>query len=89
MKQCALKSNILVKSFFEAEILKLDAEILKLNLSKPALRALIRLNIYTLLDLSEISRESLINAHGMGSSSLIKIDCLLDEAIQKKIIYII
>lgn len=82
MKQCALKSNPLEKSFFETELSNLDTEILKLNLSKPALRALIRLKIYTLLDLSKISRESLINAHGMGPSSIIKINCLLEESIQ-------
>jgi hypothetical protein len=83
MKQCELKTNVDAKIFFVSEISKMDTEIIQLNLSKPALRALIRLKIYTLLDLSEISRESLINAHGMGPSSIIKINCLLDEAIQK------
>lgn len=83
MEQCDLKYNNEAKSFFESEILKMDALILSLKLPKPALRALIRLNIYTLLDLSKISRETLKNAHGMGPSSLVKIGCLLDETIHR------
>ncbi len=51
MKQCELNTNVDAKSFLEIEISKLDARILALNLSKPALRALIRLNVYSLLDL--------------------------------------
>ncbi len=77
MKQCELKSNFEAKSFFESEISNMDAEILALNLSKPALRALIRLNVYTLLDLSKISRESLKNAHGLGPTSLVKLEPFL------------
>jgi len=83
MKQCELKTNIDAKSYFEREIFKMDAEILALNLSKPALRALILLNVYSLLDLSKISKESLKNAHRLGSSSLMKIRCLLEMAFQE------
>jgi len=71
-------TNIDAKCFFESEISNMDAGILALNLSKPALRALIRLNVYTLLDLSKISRESLQNAHGLGPTTLVKLEPFLN-----------
>ena len=77
MKQCELKTNIDAKSYFESEIFKMDADILALNLSKPALRALIRLNVYTLLDLSKISKESIKKAHGLGPATLNKLNGFL------------
>jgi len=82
MEHCGLKFNIETKSFFEAEILKIDGEILQLNLSKPALRALIRLKVYSLLDLSEVSLESLKNAHGLGPATLNKLNSFLKESSQ-------
>jgi hypothetical protein len=80
MEQCGFQSNVLAKSFFETEISKMDAEIIHLNLSKPALRALIRLNIYSFMDLSQISRESLKNAHGLGPATLNKLNSFLKES---------
>ena len=77
VKQCELKTNVDAKSFFESEISNMDARILALNLSKLALRALIRLNVYSLLDLGKISRESLVNAHGLGPTSLVKLEPFL------------
>lgn len=70
MNQCELKSNKALNSFFEQEILKMDVQLLSLKLPKPALRALIRLNIYTMFDLGEISLEKLQNAHGLGITSI-------------------
>jgi hypothetical protein len=80
MEHCGLKYNIETKSFFEAEILKIDGEILRLNLSKPALRAMIRLKVYSFLDLREISQETLKNAHGLGPATLNKLNCYLKES---------
>jgi hypothetical protein len=80
MEHCGLKYNIETKSFFEVEILKIDGEILKLNLSKPAFRAMIRLKVYTLLDLSKISQESLKNAHGLGPATLNILNSYLKES---------
>ena len=80
MAQCSLLTNYEAKSFFETEILKMDAEIIHLNLSKPALRALIRLKIYNVMDLSQISRESLHNVHGLGPATLNKLNSFLKES---------
>ncbi len=49
--------------------------------TKPAFRALIRLNVYTLLDLGKISPESLVNAHGLGPTSLVKLEPFLTYSI--------
>lgn len=79
MHKCDLKGNQTLKLEFEKEFLKLDDELLNLKLSKPALRALVRLNIYCMDDLLGISLNELKNAHGIGPSAIIKLQDFLEK----------
>ena len=79
MHQCDLKGNQPLKLEFEKEFLKMDDELLNLKLSKPALRALVRLNIYCLDDLLGIGLNELKNAHGIGPSALVKLQDFLKK----------
>ncbi len=45
MTKCELKLNEGINDYFESEISKMESVLLSMKLSKPALRALIRLNV--------------------------------------------
>ncbi len=79
MHQCELKVNQHLKTEFEKEYLKMDNALLRLKLSKPALRALLRLNIYKLEDLCKIRLNELENAHGIGPSGIEKLKVYLKK----------
>ena len=71
--QCELKDNLSLQSHFETEFLKMDDLLLSLNLSKPALRALVRLNIYSIDDLKGYNVNELRKAHGLGKTTIEKL----------------
>ncbi len=71
--QCELKDDDQLKHHFEQEILKMEPVLLSLNLSKPALRALVRLNIYSINDLRGFDVIVLKNAHGLGKTTIEKL----------------
>ncbi len=73
MHQCDLKNNQNLMIEFEKEYSKMDVQLLNLKLSKPALRALLRLGIYSLDDLSRFNVNELKIAHGIGPTTLVKI----------------
>ena len=72
--QCELKDDDQLKYYFEREILKMEPALLSLNLSKPALRALVRLNIYSINDLRGFDVIVLKNAHGLGKTTIEKLN---------------
>ena len=73
MEKCEIKRHPELASEFERLISTMDAEILDLRLSKPALRALVRLNIYSLSDLGKVSINDLEKAHGIGPDAILKL----------------
>ena len=73
MKKCELKLNEGINDYFESEISKMETVLLSMNLSKPALRALIRLNVYFVSDLEQIDVKVLKNAHGIGPTAMEKL----------------
>jgi hypothetical protein len=73
MTKCELKLNEGINDYFEKEIFKMESALLSMKLSKPALRALIRLNVYFVDDFKQIDREALKNAHGIGPSAMRKL----------------
>ena len=77
MNQCEIKGNVALKSHFEQEFLKMEDELIQLKLSKPALRALVRMNIYNLSDLKQIDLNALKHAHGIGPAAIIKLQPFL------------
>ena len=79
MHQCELKVNQHLKTEFEKEYSKIDNDLLCLKLSKPALRALLRLNIHKLGDLREIELNELKNAHGIGPTAIEKLKVYLKK----------
>ena len=72
--QCELKDDDQLKYYFEREILKMEPALLSLNLSKPALRSLVRLNIYSINDLRGFDVIVLKNAHGLGKTTIEKLN---------------
>ena len=70
---CELQHNEDMRLEFERLYTKMSSDIMELKLSKPALRALIRLDIWSLSDLKGVSYEILSNAHGIGPNALKKL----------------
>ncbi len=64
---------------YNAEYPKIEAEILALKLPKPALRALINADIYTVKKLISMSITEIETLHGMGPTSVQKIKSLLAD----------
>ena len=73
MTKCELKMNGGINDYFETEISKMESALLSMKLSKPALRALIRLNVYFVSDLKQIDVKVLENAHGVGPAAMKKL----------------
>ncbi len=73
MDKCEIKRNPLLASEFESLIASMDSSILDLRLSKPALRALVRLDIYSVADLKKVALMDLEKAHGIGPASILKL----------------
>ncbi len=73
MTKCELKLNEGINDYFESEISKMESVLLSMKLSKPALRALIRLNVYFVGDLKQIDVKVLKNAHGIGPTAMEKL----------------
>ena len=71
--KCELKDDDQLKYHFELEILKMEPTLLSLNLSKPALRALVLLNIYSINDLRSFDVIVLKNTHGLGKTTIEKL----------------
>ncbi len=76
MKTCELKSDPKKQLWYEDEYPKIAKEILNLGLAKPALRALIDANIYTVKALNSLSLSQIQSMHGMGKSAIKKIQLL-------------
>lgn len=70
MSNCIIKGNEALLMQYDQLALELDSEILGLKLPKPALRALINLNIKTLDDIRKVGIEAVASAHGMGPKSI-------------------
>lgn len=70
MSKCIIKDNEVLMKQYDQLAAALDPEILKLNLPKPALRALINLNIKSFEDIRILGLKSIGAAHGMGPKSL-------------------
>ena len=62
---------------YNVEYTKIEKEILSLKLPKPALRALINANVYTVEKLNSMSLEEIERLHGMGPTSIQKLKTLI------------
>ena len=69
-KHCSLRTNPKKAKEFDAAIRTMESELYQSGLAKPALRALINLNVYTIAELKSIKSETLSQAHGIGSKAM-------------------
>ncbi len=79
MEKCEIKRNPELATEFERLISTMDSSILDLKLSRPALRALVRLDIYSVSDLLKVSINDLKKAHGIGPTAILKLKPLVSS----------
>ncbi len=79
MEKCEIKRNPELATEFERLISTMDSSILDLKLSRPALRALVRLDIYSVSDLLKVSINDLEKAHGIGPTAILKLKPLVSS----------
>ena len=76
MNQCFVKTDHQRNRWYEENSKKIDAEILKLKLARPALRALVDASIFSVEDLRSKSLDELSALHGIGNTALQKLKTL-------------
>ena len=70
---CELKSNTKLKSSIENQFVNFSSEILNLKLSKPALRALVLDELWTLDQINQRGEEYISSLHGIGKTAIQKL----------------
>ena len=76
MHRCDLKDKDEKRAWYQAQINQISHDILALRLSQPALRALVDLQVFNVLDLQQVDRLILKNSHGIGPQALKKLESL-------------
>lgn len=76
MRSCILKGNNEAKALFAKQIAQMSPEILGLRLSQPALRALVNLQVYSIVDIHRVGWPALKESHGIGPSAFKKLESL-------------
>jgi hypothetical protein len=76
MHRCDLKDKDEKRAWYQAQINQMSPELLALRLSQPALRALVDLQVFNVLDLQQVDALTLKNSHGIGPNALKKLESL-------------
>ena len=80
MMNCEFKSNEKMQAWYEEKYPKMSADISVLKLAKPALRALIDNDVYSLKQLSKYREEQFNGFHGIGPNAAVKIKSGMKKA---------
>jgi hypothetical protein len=70
---CDLKSNPEMKSSIEDQFVNFSVDILELKLSRPALRALIREELWTIELVKQKGEKYVSGLHGVGKTAINKL----------------
>lgn len=70
---CELKANSKLKASIENQFANFSPEILMLKLSKPALRALVLDELWTLNQIHERGEKYISSLHGIGKTAIRKL----------------